>query len=124
MKKYSILFFIFFIVLLCGCEKKEHTCSLDKEYDGGMKISTEITLYSKEDIIERESVKMQYIFKDNESLEKYYKTIEEILKQDDSLKIEQSDKKIIVRGEKDVTEMKYDKKSKIAYYEQLGYTCK
>lgn len=123
MKRRYMLTVLVLIIFICGCKKKESICMLDKE-DGDIKVSTEIKLYSKEDIIEKEEIKMQYIFKSNELLEKNYKKVEEVLKKDDSLKIEQSDKKIIVHGEKDVSEMKYDKKSKISYYEQLGYTCK
>ena len=124
MKKNYIIILMLLILFISGCGKKETTCTLDKNSNEDMKSYTEIKLYYNDDIVTKEEIKIQYIFKSNELLENNYKKIEEVLQQDDSLKIEQSDKKIIVRGEKDVSDMKYDKKSKIEYYEQLGYTCK
>jgi len=124
MKKSYIIMLSLLTIFISGCNKNETTCTLDKEDSEEMKSYTEIKLHYNDDIIKKEEIKIQYIFKSNELLDSNYNKIEDILKQDDSLKIEQSDKKIIVRGEKDVSEMKYDKKSKISYYEQLGYTCK
>ena len=65
-----------------------------------------------------------YQFKDEESASKNYSTIENILEQDSTVKLEQMDERIVAQGEKDITSMQYDKKTKVAYYEQLGYTCK
>lgn len=123
MKYFKILMLFMFIIILSGCESKKKVCTFDKE-ENDIKTQVSINLYIKEDIIEKEEIESKYIFKTKEDADNNYKILEKTIEQDNSLKIEQKDEIITVYGEKDVTEMKYDKKSKIAYYEQLGYTCK
>ncbi len=124
MKKYKSIILIFIIMFLVGCENKTNTCTFDKEENGDAKTHVSITLYSNDEIVEKEVIDSEYKFKSKEDADKNYEKIEKKLEQDESIRIEQNEEVITVHGEKDVTDMKYDKKSKIAYYEQLGYTCK
>lgn len=124
MKKFKIFILMIFLIILSGCSSKENICTFDKKENEDYKIHVTLTLYSNSDIVEKEKIESQYIFKSKEDADKNYKLIEKTFEQDDSLKIEQNNETITVLGEKDVTQMKYDKNSKIDYYEQLGYTCK
>lgn len=124
MKYFKTIILIMFIAVLSGCSNKKTVCTFDKEENGDAKTHVSITLYSNNDVVEKEEIESEYVFKSKEDADKNYKAIEKTIEQDKSLKIEQSDEIITVHGEKDVTDMKYDKKSKMAYYEQLGYTCK
>ena len=89
-----------------------------------MKSYMKVTLISEKDVVQKEELYAVYKFKDSESAEKQYSRVEEIFDQDESVSVKQQNENIIAEGEKDVTNMQYDKESKVSYYEQLGYTCK
>lgn len=123
MKK--ILISLTLVLLLCGCkEEKEYSCIFKDERTDDMKSYVRVTLTSEDDIVKNERLYAVYKFKDAKSAEDGYSTIEEVFKQDISVKIEQKEERIIAQGEKDVSEMKYELEGKVSYYEQLGYTCK
>ena len=122
MKKKIIIIFLLFI--LCGCGNKKIKCVFDDEEKENMKSYRNVLLISENGTIKTEELYAVYKFKDSATAEKYYSSIEKIFEQDDSIIVEQKDEKIIAKGKKDVTKMQYDEKSKINYYEQLGYTCK
>ena len=82
-----------------------------------------VTLVSNKDMVQTEELYAVYKFKTAEDATKNYDKIEKVIAQDDSVKLEQNQENIIAKGKKDVTSMQYDSKAKVAYYEQLGYTC-
>ena len=123
MKK--ILIMMLFILLLCGCKKESKVeCLLTNEKDENMKSYIRVTLVAKDDTIEKEELYAVYKFKSSKAAEKRYTAIEDIFGQEASIKVEQNNENIIAQGKKDLRDMQYDKKSKISYYEQLGYSCK
>lgn len=122
MKRKIIILFLLFV--LCGCGKDKTECTYDNEKDENMKSYMKVTLISEKDVVQKEELYAVYKFKDSESAEKQYSRVEEIFDQDESVSVKQQNENIIAEGEKDVTNMQYDKESKVSYYEQLGYTCK
>ncbi len=122
MKKKIII--IFLLIILCGCGKKKIKCVFNDDDKENMKSYRSVLLISEKGTIKTEELYAVYKFKDSSTAEKYYNSVEKIFEQDDSITVEQKDENIIAKGKKDVTKMQYDEKSKINYYEQLGYTCK
>lgn len=122
--KLKSLIILLLLILLCGCGKKQIECIYKNEKDENMKSYMRVTLVYEDELIKSEKLYAVYQFKDEESASKNYSTIEKILEQDSSVNLEQMDERIVAQGEKDITSMQYDKKTKVAYYEQLGYTCK
>ena len=122
MKRKMII--IFLILILCGCGKKTTKCIYNDEENENLKSYRTVTLISEEDTVKTEELYAVYKFKDSDSAEQNYKSIEKIFEQDEIITVEQNEENIIAKGKKDVTKMQYDKKSKIDYYVQLGYTCK
>ncbi len=119
------LLILFFVFLICGCSNQKNIeCILNNEENDDIKSYIRVSLISDNDIVKTEELYAVYKFKDEKSATENYKTIEETFEQDDTLKLVQNKENITVKGKKDVTNMQYDKKSKISYYEQLGYTCK
>ena len=119
------LLILFFVFLICGCSNQKNIeCILNNEENDDIKSYIRVSLISDHDIVKTEELYAVYKFKDEKSATENYKTIEETFEQDDTLKLVQNKENITVKGKKDVTNMQYDKKSKISYYEQLGYTCK
>ena len=121
MKKNIVMLLL--VLMLCGCGKQKKECILNNEKDEDMKSYMRITLTYNKEIVETEELYAVYKFKTKEEATKNYSTIEQIMEQDDSVKVEQVDENIIAKGIKDVTNMQYDTEAKISYYEQLGYTC-
>ncbi len=123
MKK--ILITMLFIFLLCGCKKESKTeCLLTNEKNEDMKSYIRVTLVSNKDTVEKEELYAVYKFKSKKEATNRYTAIEDIFGQEASIKVEQNNENIIAQGTKDLKDMQYDKKSKISYYEQLGYSCK
>ena len=121
-KKYIVI--LLFIFLLCGCGKKTKVeCTLKNDKDETMRSYIRVTLVSNKDMVQTEELYAVYKFKTAEDATKNYDKIEKVIAQDDSVKLEQNQENIIAKGKKDVTSMQYDSKAKVAYYEQLGYTC-
>lgn len=122
MKKNIIV--VLLLLILCGCaEKKKTECILKNEKDENMKSYIRVTLISNKDMVETEELYAVYKFKSKEDATENYDTIQKVVEQDDSVKLEQVNENIVAKGTKDVTSMQYDTKAKISYYEQLGYTC-
>jgi esterase/lipase superfamily enzyme len=111
-------------LLLCGCGTKEIDCIYKDETNADMKSYTRVTLETDGDTITKERLYAVYVFKNADAASKNYSKIEAIINQDTTVKLEQVEERIRATGTKDVSKDKYDKKAKIAYYEQLGYTCK
>ncbi len=124
MRQKKLILVLLLLVLLCGCGKKQIECIYKNEKDENMKSYMRVTLMYEEDLIKSEKLYAVYQFKDEESATQKYSVIEKILEQDSTVKLEQMGERIVAQGEKNVTSMQYDKKTKVAYYEQLGYTCK
>ena len=123
MKKIFVAFL--FIFLLCGCGKdKKIECSLNNEKDEKMKTYIKVTLTTKGDLVEKEELYAVYRFKTEKDATDNYSAIEKEFEQDKSIKLKQNGENIIATGEEDLKSMQYDKKSKVEYYEKLGYTCK
>ena len=121
-KKYIVVLLL--LCLLCGCGKKKKVeCTLKNDKDETMRSYIRVTLVSNKDMVETEELYAVYKFKTAEDATKNYDKIEKIIAQDDSVKLEQNEENIIAKGKKDVTNMQYDSEAKVAYYEQLGYTC-
>ena len=118
------LLILFFCLFICGCKKDKDIICKNKVVEDNFENSVEITLKSKDDTVLEEELLSVYIFKNHESAEKNYEVISKQLEKDETIKVETKGNKIIASGKKDVTDMNYDKKSKIAYYEKLGYTCR
>lgn len=122
MKKLGILLLV--PLILCGCGTNKIDCSYKDESKEEMKTYTRVTLEAKNDTIKKEKLYAVYVFKNATEASQNYSKIQSIISQDTTVKLEQVGERIRATGEKDVSKDKYDKKSKIAYYEQLGYTCK
>lgn len=119
------LLMLILIVTLCGCVKKKNTeCILNNEENDTVKSYIRVSLESDNDVVKTEELYAVYKFKDEKLATEGYKSIEKTFEEDDTLKLVQNKENITVKGKKDVSDMKYDRKSKISYYEQLGYTCK
>lgn len=112
------------MILLCGCGNKKIKCIFNDEEKENMKSYRSISIVSDNGTIKTEELYAVYKFKDSSEAEKNFESIKKIFVQDESITVEQKDENIIAKGKKDVTAMQYDEKSKISYYEQLGYTCK
>ena len=112
------------MILLCGCGNKKIKCIFNDEEKENMKSYRSISIVSDNGTIKTEELYAVYKFKDSSEAEKNFESIKKIFDQDESITVEQKDENIIAKGKKDVTAMQYDEKSKISYYEQLGYTCK
>ena len=111
-------------LLICGCGKKTIDCTYKDESKEELRSYTRVTLEAKGDIITKEKLYAVYVFKSATSASQNYSKIAAIFNQDTSVKLEQIEERVRATGTKDVSKDKYDRKSKIAYYEQLGYTCK
>lgn len=122
MKKAALL--VLLLIIITGCSKKEVSCTYKSEENEDAKSYMRVNLISRNEIVEKEELYAVYKFKTSDDATKNYDEIEKILEQDSTVKIEQKDNNIIAQGEKDVSDSKYDLKSKVEYYEQLGYTCK
>lgn len=122
MKKVTLL--ILLLLFITGCSKKEVSCIYKSEDNEDAKSYMRVNLTSYNDTVNKEELYAVYQFKTSEAAEKKYDEIEKILSQDSTVKIEQKENNIIAQGEKDVSSSKHDLKSKVEYYEQLGYTCK
>lgn len=123
--KIKMLVILLLVFILCGCtEEKESSCVFKDERNEDMKSYVRVTLISEDDMVKKERLYAVYKFKDAKSAEEGYSTIEDVLKQDISVKLEQMEERIVAKGEKDVSSMEYDLEGKISYYKQLGYTCK
>lgn len=122
MKKIFLLLIV--LVTITGCRKKEVSCIYKSEEQEDAKSYMRVNLTSKNDVVVEEQLYAVYKFKTSEEAEKRYGDIEKILEQDSTVKLTQRENNIIAEGVKDVSESKNDLKSKVEYYEQLGYTCK
>ncbi len=123
MKK--ILGLLMLVSVLSGCKKntKEINCVYEKEEDNKAKSYMHVTLVYNEDIILSEKLDATYTFSTKEEADSNYSKIEKVLEKDDTVILKQNDTSIAANGEKDVSSMKYDPMAKVAYYEELGYTC-
>lgn len=72
----------------------------------------------------KEKLHAKYKYESIEKANENYPEVEKILSEEETIKVHQEDDAIIAEGEKldDVSKDEYA--SKIAYYEELGYTCK
>ena len=110
-------------LLICGCGKKKIDCLYKDEQNEEMKTYTRVTLETDGDIVAQEKLYAVYVFKNTAAATQNYSKIESIINKDSSLKLEQVEERIRATGTKNISKDKYDKKTKVAYYEQLGYTC-
>lgn len=123
MKKITIIILLLFLV--CGCSNnKKIECIYKNEKEDNMKSYIRVTLHSKKDTVNKEELFAVYKFKTKKAAEDGYKAIEKTFSQEDSIKVEQNNQNVIAKGTKDISDMQYDKKAKVSYYEQLGYSCK
>ena len=113
------------LLVICGCSNnKKVECTYKNEKNEDIKSYIRVTLYTKKDTVEKEELYAVYKFKNNKEAEKNYKTVEKTFEQEESIKLEQNNQNIIAKGIKNIKDMQYDKKAKVSYYEQLGYSCK
>lgn len=124
--RFKLIVLLSIVFIICGCsnEESEVSCLYKNEKDENMKSYIRVTLISNEGVVEKERLYSVYKFKNSTEAEKKYSQLESVLEQDSSVKVEQMEERVVAKGEKDVTSMQYDEETKIAYYEQLGYTCK
>ncbi len=116
---------LFILILLTGCSSgTEINCIYKSKDEDNNKSIMKVTLKIKNNIVVEENLTAQYIFNTTESAQKNYSKIESVLEKDRTIDIRQDDEKIIVEGKKDVSEQNTSKKTKIKYYEKLGYICK
>ncbi len=122
MKKFLLILVI--VMLLSGCRKNEISCIYKDEDGKKMNSYMRITLVYEDDTIVKEKLNAVYQFKSKEEATANYDKIEKVLEKDATVKLRQVEERIAASGEKDVSSMQYDRKTKIDYYEKLGYTCK
>lgn len=121
MKKIMLLILI---LILSGCNNKKVDCIYKNETNDTVNSYIRVILISDDAVIKEEKLNAVYQFNDSASADKYYEQLESTIEQDKSLTIKQVDERIMVTGEKDVSELSFTLESKVTYYEQLGYTCK
>lgn len=117
-----LMILILILCTSCKTKNKEVVCRY-VDMEDMRKAYLNITLtYDNNKLKEKLHAKYKYesISKANEN----YPEVEKILGEEETIKVHQEDDAIIADGERldDVSKDEYA--SKIAYYEELGYTCK
>ncbi len=123
MKKLMCLLVLFMLLSGCSNDKKEISCIYKDESKDSMKSYMRVTMVYDKNIVLTEKLNAVYQFPNTTEASANYSKIEKVLEKDDTVNIRQVEERIAADGEKDVSSMQYDPEAKVAYYEELGYTC-